>query len=177
MNRQQLEHVIRAAGDIANDDDIVVIGSQSILASHPDAPQVLLASTEADVYPRNHPERADLIDGCIGEGSPFHETYGYYAQGVGETTAILPSGWKDRLVGLRNDNTRGVTGWCLDPHDLVVAKTIAGRDKDLVFLRAAVDAGLVQVELLLARLATVIVEDPRREAARARIEATRPSRS
>ncbi|MBK7397321.1 MAG: hypothetical protein IPJ34_13750 [Myxococcales bacterium] len=173
MNRQQLEHVIRAAGDIANDDDIVVIGSQSILASHPDAPQVLLASTEADVYPRNHPERADLIDGCIGEGSPFHETYGYYAQGVGEATAILPSGWADRLVALRNDNTRGVTGWCLDPHDLVVAKTIAGRDKDLVFLRAAVDAGLVQVELLLARLATVTVEEPRREAARARIEATR----
>ncbi len=27
---------------------------------------------EADVYPKNHPERSDLIDGSIGELSPFH---------------------------------------------------------------------------------------------------------
>lgn len=172
MNLRQLEHLIRASGDIADDEEIVVIGSQSILASHPDAPAVLLASTEADVYPKNHPERADLIDGCIGEGSPFHETYGYYAQGVGETTALLPNGWKDRLVALCSENTRGVTGWCLEPHDLVVAKTLAGRDKDLVFLRDAVAAGLVTVGVLLARLDTVSVDEVRRRAARTRIEAT-----
>lgn len=171
MNLRQLEHLIRASGDIADDEEIVVLGSQSILASHPDAPAVLLASTEADVYPKNHPERA-LIDGCIGEGSPFHETYGDYAQGVGETTALLPIGWKDRLVPLCSENTRGVTGWCLEPHDLVVAKTLAGRDKDLVFLREAVAAGLVTVGVLLARLDTVSVDEVRRRAARTRIEAT-----
>ena len=31
MTRSQLEHLIRAAGTIADDDDIVVIGSQAIL--------------------------------------------------------------------------------------------------------------------------------------------------
>jgi hypothetical protein len=72
MTRVELEHVIRSAAEIANDDEIVVIGNQAILGSFPDAPKELLVSEDADVYPRKWPERADLIDGSIGEGSPFH---------------------------------------------------------------------------------------------------------
>jgi hypothetical protein len=37
-------------------------------------------------------EKADKVDGAIGELSTFHETSGYYAQGVSVSTAILPSG-------------------------------------------------------------------------------------
>lgn len=157
MKRSDLEHIIRAASEIANDSEIVIIGSQAILGSFPDAPPELLVS--ADVYPRNRPERADLIDGSIGEGSPFHDLYGYYAQGVDEKTAVLPEGWKDRLVAVRNDNTRGSTGWCLEPHDLVVAKAIAGREKDLLFLNAAARAGLVRREVLIERLAATRVDE------------------
>jgi hypothetical protein len=113
VNRRQLEHVIGAAATIAEDDDIVVIGSQAILGQFPDAPEELLVSVEADVYPMHHPDRADLIDGSIGELSPFHETFGYYAQGVGEETATLPAGYKERLVPVRGPRTRGATGWCL----------------------------------------------------------------
>lgn len=75
MTRPQLEHVIRAAATIAGDSEIVVIGSQAILGRHPDAPPDLLVSADVDLYPRNHPEKADLIEGSIGELSPFHETY------------------------------------------------------------------------------------------------------
>jgi hypothetical protein len=67
MTRSQLEHIIRAAADIADDDEIIVIGSQSILGQYPEAPAALLVSAEADVYPRNKPDRADLVDGSIGE--------------------------------------------------------------------------------------------------------------
>ena len=59
MRRAELEHVIRAAAAVAEDDEIVVIGSQAILGQFPDAPDSLLISREADVYPRNHPERGD----------------------------------------------------------------------------------------------------------------------
>ena len=124
MTRGQLEHIIRAAATIADDDEIVIIGSQSILGQFPDAPAELRVSVEADVFPKNHPERWDLIDGSIGEGSPFHETFGYYAQGVAEDTATLPSGWKVRLVAVSNANTRGATGLCLDVHDLVISKYV-----------------------------------------------------
>ena len=99
MTRLQLEHIIRVVGAIADDDDIIVIGSQSILGQFPAAPDEFLVSREADVYPRSHPERADLIDGSIGEGSPFENVYGYYAHGVGPETAVLPAGWEGRLVG------------------------------------------------------------------------------
>jgi hypothetical protein len=169
MKRVDLEHIIRASAEIANDDEIVVIESQAILGSFPDAPKELLVSMEADVYPRNRPDRADLIDGSIGEGSPFHETYGYYAQGVDENTAILPRGWRDRLVAIRNENTRGKTGWCLDPHDLVVSKTIAGREKDLLFLEGAARHRLVDRDRLLARLDETAVDDARRKLTAARI--------
>jgi len=89
MKRSELEHIVRAAGAIANDREIVVVGSQSILGQFPNAPVALLASMEADVYPRSAPERSDLIDGSIGEGSLFHECFGYYAEGVDERRIAL----------------------------------------------------------------------------------------
>lgn len=155
MTREQLEHLLRAAADIVDDDTIVVIGSQAILGQFPDVPASMRASTEADLWPLHHPERADLIEGSIGELSPFHQTFGYYAQGVGEGTARLPQGWKERLVVIQNENTRGVRGLCLEIHDLLVAKAIAGRSKDLDFLGQAAAHHLADAEILLDRLMTV----------------------
>lgn len=74
MRREDFEHVIRAAADIV-DDELIVIGSQAVLAEHPDAPTALLRSAEVDLYPRNEPERAIDIDGAIGDGSRFRETF------------------------------------------------------------------------------------------------------
>ena len=54
-------------------------------------------SAEADIYPLHAPELAEKIEGAIGEGSQFHQTFGYYAQGVGPNTAVLPRGWMSRV--------------------------------------------------------------------------------
>ena len=170
MKRSDLEHVIRAAGAIANDREIIVIGSQSILGSFPEAPGLLVRSIEADVYPLHHPERADLIDGAIGEGSAFHELFGYYAQGVGEDTAILPAGWLDRLIPVNNANTNGVTGLCLEIHDLAISKILAGRDKDRAFTRELAKRRLTDRHTLLARLELTAVSKDLRAVAQARIE-------
>jgi len=153
MTREQLEHVIRAAAQIAGDDDLIVVGSQAVLGQFPDAPETLLVSEEADIFPKNRPELADLIDGTIGELSPFHETFGYYAHGVSEDTVILPAGWKNRLVPLYNDNTRGATGWCLEIHDVVISKLVAGREKDLGYAQDAARHGLIYEQTLRGRLA------------------------
>ena len=167
MNRAQLEHVIRAAAAISGDDEIIVVGSQSILGQFPAAPAELCTSDEADLYPKNKPEMADLIDGSIGELSPFHSTFGYYGQGVGPETATVPRGWEARLIGVNNPNTRGATGWCLEAHDLVLSKYAAGREKDHAFVVAALRHGLVQQDELLRRLPDLPVDD----AVRARIHA------
>jgi hypothetical protein len=153
MTRSELEHVIRAAGAIADDHEIVVIGSQAVLGQFPDAPATLRASMEADVYPRNRPERADLIDGAIGEGSRFHEQFGYYAQGVGEATATLPEGWQRRLVRVSNANTGGIEALCLEVHDLAISKYIAGREKDLAFTSALARHRMTRKQTLLERAA------------------------
>lgn len=163
MRRADLEHVIRAASAIADDPEIVVVGSQSILGSFPDAPAELLVSIEADVFPRNQPDRAVTIDGAIGEGSPFHETFGYYAHGVGKETSTVGPGWESRLVPVSNENTRGATGWCLEPHDAVVAKLAAGRDHDVTFAADAIRAALVDPVILQERIAGLPVDAPRRE--------------
>lgn len=148
MRRQDLEHIIRAAGAIAQVDELVILGSQAILGSYPDAPPELLTSMEADVYPLTQPEKADLIDGSIGEGSLFHAEFGYYAHGVGPETAILPARWRERLVPICNENTCRVTGLCLHPCDLAISKLIAGRDQDLRFVQAFLRHGLVSESAL-----------------------------
>jgi hypothetical protein len=170
MTREQLEHVIRAAAVIADDDEIVIIGSQAILGQFPDAPASLRVSVEVDVYPRHHPERADLVDGSIGELSPFHDTYGYYAQGVGPNTAVLPDGWEDRLVPVHGPATRGATGWCLEIHDLVLSKYVPYREKDENFIGEAIRYGLVQRAVLLERLTTLPVSESLRQTLRDRID-------
>lgn len=153
MTRAELEHIIRAAGTIADVEDLVVIGSQAVLGEFPDAPAELLVSNEADVFPLRCPERSDLIDSTIGEGSPFQKSFGYYAHGVGETSAVLPSGWRDRLIPVSGENTRYIRGWCLEVHDLAIAKYAAGREKDRDFTRVLARHGMVRREVLDRRLA------------------------
>jgi hypothetical protein len=150
VRRADLEHIIRAAGSIADAQKLVIIGSQAILGSFPNAPAELTISAEADTYPLDAPEKADLIDGSIGEKSPFHETFGYYAHGVGPETAVLPANWQARLVPVQNENTRGVVGLCLSAGDLAISKLAAGREKDLKFVTAMLERGLISAEAIQA---------------------------
>jgi len=169
MQRSDLEHLIRASGEIAGDTEIIIIGSQAILGQFPNAPVRLLMSMEADIYPRNYPEKADKVDGAIGEGSSFHELHGYYAQGVGEKTAVLPKGWERRLVAVNNENTSGVTGYCLDAHDLAISKIIAQRPKDLEFLQELVRHDMIEKKTMLHRLEQTDLQEPIRRNIQLRI--------
>ena len=107
---------------------------------------------EADVYPLERPELADVIDGAIGELSPFDTLFGYYAQGVGPETAVLPQGWRDRLVKIQNQNTDMKIGYCLEPHDLASSKLAAGREKDWVFVQTMLQHRLIDPETLKVRI-------------------------
>jgi Nucleotidyltransferase of unknown function (DUF6036) len=155
VTRAQLEHVIRAAAAVSDDREIVVIGSQAVLGQFPDAPPEMLMSMEVDVFPRHHPERAGLIEGSIGELSPFHETFGYYAEGVSPHTAKLPAGWEERLVPVPVGDVRGL---CLEINDLVLSKWAAGREKDGDFARVAVQHRMVERSTLLDRVQTMPLE-------------------
>ena len=163
MRRDQLEHIIRAAADLTNETDFIIIGSQAILGRHPNAPAPLLVSMEADIYARNRPDLSDDIDGNLGRGSRFDQTFGYHADGVSPTTATLPKGWDTRLSPIRNANTRGATGWCIDTHDLAIAKYVAGREKDLAYNATLWERGLLNPTTIAARLQDTPLDPDHRE--------------
>ena len=165
MRRDQLEHAIRAACEVAHDTDLLIFGSQAILGSYPDAPETLRASIEVDVQAMNLPENTDLIDGALGELSQFHHTHGFYVHGVSIEAALLPTGWERRTVPVSDPRaTRGHTGHCLEAHDLAASKLAAGREKDRTFVVTLLKERLIDGQTLLRRVAALPLDDERRQA-------------
>lgn len=158
MNREQLAEVLRAASQLV-DDRPIVMGSQAILGTY-EAEQLPAAATmsiEADVAFLEDTDRAkaDLVTGAIGEDSNFHQLRGYYAEGIHVETALLPTGWQDRLITQpvpAGANGPGVLASFLERHDLAVAKIAAFREKDIRFVSELVKAQLVDPEVVLERL-------------------------
>lgn len=166
MRREQLEHVLRAACSIVDTDTALVIGSQAILASFADdvLPPAAARSIEVDLAFFDDPgdEKSDLVDAAIGELSQFHETFGYYAQGVSVTTAVLPDGWRERLVRFPTAASAPGVALCLEPHDLAASKLVAYREKDVEFVAAMVAAGLIDPDTLVGRVEALPIDDQKR---------------
>lgn len=178
MLREELEHAIRASASVLGQDTVIVVGSQSILGSwdEDDLPEAVTLSTEVDICPIVDDEDeslATLLDGAIGEFSDFHQQFDFYVQGVGQTTSVLPWGWRARVVTVTNSNTNGAVGLCLDPHDLCAAKLVAGRAKDHRFVSALLDAGKVDMATLDSRLELVDEQEPGRATARSWVRSRR----
>jgi len=168
MRRDQLEHAIRAACQIIHQSEVIVVGSQAILGtySEDELPAAATMSVEVDILPiadsnEETARLADLIEGVAGEFSSFEQLHGFSIDGVDLDTAVLPDGWRGRLVRVQNANTAGptgvprFTGWCLDKEDCCAAKLCAFREKDCNFVAALLDAGLVRGDVIATRLRTV----------------------
>ena len=152
MTRDELEHAIRAACDVAQDNAVYVFGSQAILGQYPDAPAALRQSAEADIAPVNAVDMVDVIDANLGELSLFHQAFGYYVHGVAIEAAVLPAGWQHRAIAVRNANTGNRTGWCVEGHDLGASKLVPFREKDREFVRTLIAEELVTPRKLLLRI-------------------------
>lgn len=152
MTREQLEHAIRAACEVAEDSELWIFGSQSILGTYPDASAELRTSIELDVQPKNRPDKIDVIDGLLGELSLFHQTHGFYVHGLLiEEAATLPPGWDQRVTRVCGEiSTNGKTGWCIEAHDLAASKLVAYREKDRNFVRILLIEGMSHEEIFNA---------------------------
>jgi hypothetical protein len=169
MKKQQVDHILRAAGKLTGEKQFVIIGSQSLHGMYPNLADDILRSFEVDLVVKQNPDRTEWLN-FIGQDSEFHETHGYYADPVDESTAMLPKGWKGRLVNLPPGDPEGVRGLCLDPHDLAIAKYVARREKDMVFTRELAARGIVQKPQLLALLPKTPIDADARERIRGYIE-------
>src|SRR2546430_2777164 len=159
MTFDQLEHAIRAACGVTEDSEVIVFGSQAILGEHPNAHHDLRQSIEADVAPKNKPDRVDDIDGSLGELSQFHQTHGFYVHGVSIDSAVLPTGWEERMVKVQTEGTDGNIGWCLEGHDLAASKLAAFRDKDRQFVRILLREHYVDSAELQQRIRELVVDE------------------
>lgn len=165
MRRDQLEHAIRAACSVIEAPAVILVGSQAILGTYreDELPAAATMSMEIDVLPIADDEQevirlGDILEGVMGELSAFESTHGFSIDGVDMSTAVLPMGWRERLVKVQNENTAALSGepqfigLCLDRHDLCVAKLCAYREKDLNFVGALLEAQLVDAGVISERL-------------------------
>jgi hypothetical protein len=136
MNRVDLLHLIRAACDLLEVDEVLVLGSQAILATRAEdelPPQATL-SREADIAAWNDPDESlsHLLAGVLGQDSAFDHVHGYYVDGVSAGTARLPLHWQQRAIRLESYSVvrnRTVVGVCPEANDLSVSKLCAFREK------------------------------------------------
>jgi hypothetical protein len=156
MRREEFDHVIRAAADAVGLDEFVIVGSQAIHGQVSEPPEELLSSMEVDMYPLADPDQADDIDGALGDGSWFERTNGYFAHAVGPTTAKAPAGWMDRLVKVNvepaNPGHGNPIAYCMERHDMVLAKLVRGEQRDFDYAKAAMKADLLDESILRSRI-------------------------
>jgi hypothetical protein len=170
MTLDQVFKILQRARDLTQHRDIVVIGSNAVLglAEHTAIPDDMSMSIDLDTYLKNDPGRTGELLAALGEGSPFHMKEGFYLDAVSPRLATLPDGWEARLLKVERDGNRA---WFIDPDDAAISKYARYEPRDQRWIRAGLDAGLISMPKVRARLRTTTFLDAAEDAAvRQRVE-------
>ena len=139
--------------------------SQNVMkkCSNPEHPHCTFWVLPGDtVCAGNHPQAMTLIVDGLGRRSAFFRKNGFFVDCVAPELAAFPEGWTERLSPFHTKRTGGVTGWCVELHDVVASKLVAGRAKDLNYVRALFTAKLIRPLILESRVATLPVNSSHR---------------
>jgi hypothetical protein len=141
----------------------IIVGSQAIFALTDFPPEIVRKSVECDfLLLRKLAELRPNLTERIGIFSEYQQQKGFYADILGLATVVLPEGWENRLVELKNEGGE-VIAFCVEIHDVAVSKLLAGREKDFDFLKVAIQNGYLQTEVFLERAETIL-QSPNSEA-------------
>lgn len=171
MTNDELREAVLKAVEVIGQNEVLVYGSQAILASyeHRELPSATTMSAEADIAPAKDID--DYLSNKLwmeaGQGSEWALDRDYFIDAVSADTAVLPAKWRDRAVVLSWPDHPGVTAVCPEPYDLCASKLARNEDKDRAFVGALIDAGLLNPRLLRNRFDRIT--DPRLEPARKRV--------
>ena len=156
MTLMDIETLLVEAARLSNHRNFVIAGSLSVLGAVMRPPPDMLMSRDVDIYTKLDPGRvfveiADRTTG-IAEGSKFHIKYGYYADPISPKILSLPDGWESRLIPLTL--AQGVVANFIEPNDVAIAKLARSEENDIRWVTAGVKAGIIQIDVLEARLKT-----------------------
>ena len=156
MTLADIETLLLEAANLSNHRNFVIAGSLSVLGAVMRPPADMLMSRDVDIYTMLDPGRvfaeiADRVSG-IAEGSKFHIKHGFYADPISPKILSLPDGWEARLIPVTL--AQGVVANFLEPNDVAIAKLARSEENDIRWVAAGVAAGIIQLDVLKARLAT-----------------------
>jgi hypothetical protein len=155
MKRTQLLDLIRRVRELTGIPTPVIVGSHSLFALTDQVPPIVERSAEADFLLGLHGgDVRRRVNDELGVTSDFYDSHGYYADALGLATVVLPPGWEERLLSLKDDCGQ-VIAQCLDMHDVAVSKLMAGRDKDFPFISALLERRLIALPTLVERAALI----------------------
>lgn len=139
LKKAAIQHMVEAVATITRCNDLVLVGSGALIASSAKPlPAVLMMTDEADLYVRDAADPADiqqLIEHTLGVGSFFQKTYSYHVDAVAAETSVFPQDWETRAKILEVAAFTQLTVTCPSPDDLGLAKIVAWRAKDIVWLK------------------------------------------
>ncbi|GFE77463.1 DUF6036 family nucleotidyltransferase [Novosphingobium sp. TCA1] len=153
LTQADLDRAVRAVADLLQVDEVVIVGSQALLVQRDDIDRKLRQSIEFDIYPndasswqKENPdhEPSEAIAGLLGEGSQFHETHGFFVDGVDEQTAKLPSNWRDKSIvrEVHAGSGKVIRAVAPCPTDIVSSKLMRANQMDAEFASRCMRLGM-----------------------------------
>src|SRR6266404_6126314 len=128
MSRAELEDFILFANfDIG---DPLIAGTVAVLGQFPNPAPAIARFIEDELFPDGPPpiplptferliwdaERRER-SGAVDDDTKKRES-----EAADDAIMNFPDGWYDRLIAVKSERTCGVTGWCVEVHDLATAK-------------------------------------------------------
>jgi len=132
----------------------------SLLPAHPDLGnhgKILECSYDTDLLLQPiTSKQAALLHEAIGQGSLFHEQYGYQADILLPAfTDTLHPDWKSRATEIANIKNC----FALHPLDLALAKVCLGRPKDLALCKNLIELNIVSSKQLREALSSMPLQE------------------
>jgi hypothetical protein len=169
MNVGRIDHLLRAAANVTGQNSFVLVGSASVIVRRKlrrkSVPADMTITQEIDIYAPYADDIesiSQMIDTNIGQGSRFHDEFGYYGDGVSPTTAKMPSDWEARAVEYRGAGCPDVAVTVPEENDVALAKLAAWRDKDQDWLVRGVNYGVLSLKTMVTRFDRMPEPDPGR---------------
>jgi hypothetical protein len=145
-----IEKVLIEASKITNHRHFVIAGSLSIIGAIIFPPDEMCFSRDVDMYPKFDLARAGEIAAAIGVDSAFSREHGVYADAISPVLLSLPPLWENRLIQIPLPS--GVTGWFLDPVDAAISKLVRGEPRDVSWVKAGLQCGIISERVFRDRL-------------------------